>query len=47
MKPHALSSHTHTQKMIKNNLIELSYHEDIKIDKDIRFFLRQEMKEMD
>lgn len=38
---------SHTQKMIKNNLIELSYHEDIKIDKDIRFFLRQEMKEMD
>lgn len=37
---------THTEK-IKNNVIELGYHEDIKIDKDIRFLLKQEMKEMD
>lgn len=38
--------HTHKRK-IKNNVIELGYREDIKIDKDIRFLLRQEMKEMD
>lgn len=44
-------SHTHTlthaHKKIKSNVIELGYHEDIKIDKDIRFPLKQEMKEMD
>lgn len=28
-------------------MIELGYHKDIKIDKDIRFLLKQEMKEMD
>lgn len=40
-------TYTHKKKRIKNNVIELGYHEDIKIDKDIRFLLRQEMKEMD
>lgn len=40
-------THAHTHKKIKNNVAELGYHEDIKIDKDIRFLLKQEMKEMD
>lgn len=35
------------KKKITNNMIELGYHEDIKIDKDIRSLLKQEMKEMD
>lgn len=40
-------STTQTHKEISNTLTKLSYCEDIKIDKDIRFLLKQEMKEMD
>lgn len=38
---------THTHRGDKNIVTELGYREDIKIDKNIRFLLRQEMKEMD
>lgn len=44
---HKKQKFRHTcSKQIKNKVAELGYPEDIKIDKDIRFLLRQEMKEM-